>query len=55
MLDVTFLFMFMLIVLGTIGTQLMAGHLEKRCIYTDEYGEKFTSFLQGEESEFICI
>lgn len=55
MLDVTVLFMFMLIVFGTIGTQLLSGHLEKRCIYTDEYGEKFISFLQDEESEFICL
>ena len=55
MLDVTFLFMFMLITFGTIGTQLLGGHLEKRCIYTDEFGEKFTSFLQDEESEFICL
>lgn len=55
MLDVTVLFLFMLIVFGTIGTQLLAGHLEKRCIYTDEYGEKYTSFLVGEESEFICL
>ena len=55
MLDVTVLFMFMLVVLGTIGTQLLSGHLEKRCVYTDEYGEKFVSFLQGEESEFICV
>jgi hypothetical protein len=34
---------------------LLAGHLEKRCIYTDKYGEKFTSFILGEESEFICL
>jgi len=55
MLDVTVLFMFMLIVFGTIGTQLLSGHLEKRCIYTDKFGEKFTSFILGEESEFICL
>jgi voltage-dependent calcium channel L type alpha-1D len=55
MLDVTVLFMFMLIVFGTIGTQLLSGHLEKRCIHTDKFGEKFTSFILGEESEFICL
>jgi hypothetical protein len=55
MLDVTVLFMFMLIVFGTIGTQLMSGHLEKRCVFTDEFGEKFVSFIQDEESEFICL
>lgn len=55
MLDVTVLFMFMLIVFGTIGTQLMSGHLEKRCVYTNKLGEKFVSFIQDEESEFICL
>lgn len=35
MVDVALLFGFMLIMFGTIGTQLLGGHLEKRCVYTD--------------------
>jgi len=45
MFDVMVLFLFMLIMFGTIATQLLGGHLEKRCVYIDEYGEKFTSFI----------
>lgn len=55
MFDVMVLFMFMLIMFGTIATQLLGGHLEKRCIYTNDDGEKFSSFIQGEEAEFICL
>jgi hypothetical protein len=55
MFDVIVLFMFMLIMFGTIATQLLGGHLEKRCVYTDDKGEKFTSFLDGGEGgDFIC-
>jgi len=39
LLDVTILFMFALVMLGTIATQLLGGHLEKRCIYTNSDGE----------------
>jgi hypothetical protein len=55
MFDVMVLFIFMLIMFGTIGTQLLGGHLEKRCVFTNEEGEKFTSFIQDEESDFICL
>lgn len=55
MVDVMVLFMFMLIMFGTIATQLLGGHLEKRCVFTNDEGEKFTSFIQDEESEFICL
>jgi hypothetical protein len=54
MFDVMVLFLFMLIMFGTIATQLLGGHLEKRCVYTDPLGEKFTSFMQDEETDFIC-
>lgn len=55
MVDVALLFGFMLIMFGTIGTQLLGGHLEKRCVYTDEFGEKFLSFVEGEEgSDYTC-
>lgn len=55
MFDVMVLFIFMLIMFGTIATQLLGGHLEKRCVYTNDEGEKFTSFIQDEESDFICL
>jgi len=54
MFDVMVLFLFMLIMFGTIATQLLGGHLEKRCVYIDADGMKYTSFIQGEESDFIC-
>jgi hypothetical protein len=38
MFDVMVLFLFMLIMFGTIATQLLGGHLEKRCVYTDVKG-----------------
>lgn len=45
MFDVMVLFLFMLIMFGTIATQLLGGHLEKRCIYTNEFGDKFSNFI----------
>jgi hypothetical protein len=55
MIDVALLFGFMLIMFGTIGCQLLGGHLEKRCVYTDDFGEKFTSFIKGEEgADYTC-
>jgi hypothetical protein len=54
MFDVMVLFLFMLIMFGTIATQLLGGHLEKRCVYMNNYGEKITSFIEGGESDFIC-
>lgn len=55
MFDVMVLFVFMLIMFGTIATQLLGGHLEKRCVYINDQGEKFVSFIQDEEAEFICL
>lgn len=37
MFDVMVLFFFMLIMFGTIATQLLGGHLEKRCTTIDTY------------------
>lgn len=55
MFDVMVLFLFMLIMFGTIATQLLGGHLEKRCVYTNAKGVKYTSFVQGEEADYICL
>lgn len=49
MFDVMVLFLFMLIMFGTIATQLLGGHLEKRCVYTDDFGIKITAFLQDSD------
>jgi hypothetical protein len=56
MFDVFILFMFMLIMFGTIATHLLGGHLEKRCIYTNNMGEKYSSFMFHEDNDgdFIC-
>lgn len=61
MFDVMVLFLFMLIMFGTIATQLLGGHLEKRCVHTDINGEKYAAFgvPDGEggfsdPAEFIC-
>jgi hypothetical protein len=52
------LFLFMLIMFGTIATQLLGGHLEKRCIYTNNLGDKFVEFATGDDmsdrGEHIC-
>jgi hypothetical protein len=45
LLDVTILFMFALVMLGTIATQLLGGHLEKRCIYYNSEGAAFVNFI----------
>lgn len=52
MFDVMVLFMFMLIMFGTIATQLLGGHLEKRC--TDTINGKPNILLGYEELEIIC-
>jgi hypothetical protein len=58
MFDVMVLFLFMLIMFGTIATQLLGGHLEKRCIYTNNLGDKFVEFATGDDmsdrGEHIC-
>lgn len=39
MFDVMVLFFFMLIMFGTIATQLLGGHLQKRCILYEDAGD----------------
>jgi hypothetical protein len=53
MFDVMVLFFFMLIMFGTIATQLLGGHLDKRCTKILEDGET-TIFLGTEQVEIIC-
>jgi hypothetical protein len=53
MFDVMVLFFFMLIMFGTIATQLLGGHLDKRCTKTFPDGMK-TIFLGTEQVEIIC-
>ena len=58
MFDVMVLFLFMLIMFGTIATQLLGGHLEKRCIHTNLAGDKFSEFsdgMGGDMGEHICL
>ena len=58
MFDVMVLFLFMLIMFGTIATQLLGGHLEKRCIHTNLAGDKFAEFSDGAGGDFgetICL
>jgi hypothetical protein len=47
MFDVMVLFFFMLIMFGTIATQLLGGHLDKRCMRT--YDDGTTSISLGIE------
>ena len=58
MFDVMVLFLFMLIMFGTIATQLLGGHLEKSCIYTNLVGEKFVEYAVSDDmhdrGEHIC-
>lgn len=53
MFDVMVLFFFMLIMFGTIATQLLGGHLINRCTMTDSDGFKTIS-LGTEQIEIIC-
>jgi hypothetical protein len=61
MFDVMVLFFFMLIMFGTIATQLLGGHLEKRCLLVDAAGtvildvdERPITELGPEFLTFIC-
>jgi hypothetical protein len=58
MFDVMVLFLFMLIMFGTIATQLLGGHLEKRCIYTNNVGDKYVEYATDDDmsalGEHIC-
>lgn len=54
MFDVMVLFFFMLIMFGTIATQLLGGHLENRCYAINYLGEKSIE-LGKEKKEIICM
>jgi len=54
MFDVMVLFFFMLIMFGTIATQLLGGHLEKRCVSNHTDSEEMIIFLGTEQQEYIC-
>lgn len=53
MFDVVVLFVFILIIFGTVATQLLGGHLIKRCTRYLDNGEK-TVFLGVDQVEIIC-
>ena len=53
MFDVMVLFFFMLIMFGTIATQLLGGHLDKRCMRFYDDGTNSTD-LGIEQVEIIC-
>jgi len=53
MFDVMVLFFFMLIMFGTIATQLLGGALEKRCMAVNASGE-MSHLLGPNEIEIIC-
>ena len=53
MVDIMILFSFMLVMFGTIATQLMGGHLEKRCFAPNE--ENVLSEKLGDDGmEYYC-
>ena len=54
MFEVMVLFFFMLIMFGTIATQLLGGHLEKRCVALDPITGKNSSLLGDDQIEVIC-
>ena len=53
MFDVMVLFLFILIIFGTVATQLLGGHLIKRCTRMMPNGVK-TVFLGVDQVEVIC-
>lgn len=54
MFEVMVLFFFMLIMFGTIATQLLGGHLEKRCVAFDPIEGKNSSLIGDDQVEVIC-
>jgi len=54
MFDIMVLFGFMLIMFGTIATQLLGGHLYKRCKALNHNGE-MSKFLGISKKEVFCI
>jgi hypothetical protein len=54
MFEVMILFAFMLIMFGTIATQLLGGHLDKRCMAYDPVIGEVTAALGDEQAEVMC-
>jgi hypothetical protein len=54
MFDIMVLFCFMLIMFGTIFTQLLGGRLENRCFATNLLGEE-SHLLGHERTEIFCM
>jgi len=53
MVDIMILFCFMLVMFGTIATQLLGGHLEKRCFAPNEE-QVLSEKLGPEGKEYFC-
>lgn len=53
MVDIMILFGFMLVMFGTIATQLLGGHLEKRCHALNDQGE-LSEKIGPEQLEYFC-
>lgn len=54
MFDIMVLFGFMLVMFGTIATQLLGGHLYKRCKTLNHHGD-MSKFLGIEKREVFCV
>lgn len=54
MFDIMVLFCFMLIMFGTIFTQLLGGRLENRCFATNILGEE-SHLLGHDQTEIFCM
>jgi hypothetical protein len=52
--EIAVLFFFMLVVFGTIGTQMLGGHLRNRCMSYDPVIGEISPFLGDEQGEVIC-
>ena len=55
MFEVMILFAFMLIMFGTIATQLLGGHLGKRCMAYDPLEEAVVAALGDDQAEVMCM
>ena len=53
--EIAVLFLFMLIVFGTIGTQMLGGLLRKRCFSFDPVIGEVTHLLGDDQAEIICL
>jgi hypothetical protein len=53
MVDIMILFVFMLVMFGTIATQLLGGHLEKRCFAPNDE-QVLSEKLGPDGKEYFC-